>query len=121
MQVFVDNFNASDIDREGKLYTNVSRTCMDSADSHIVLDHHSVLCRIEEGSAVEIRIFTGLESEVECDYLVSGKVYQIEERADGRVLLRASFGGLLLLLDTPKERIQGMSDRSDISLALSLI
>lgn len=121
MQILVDTFKISDIDKEGKLYTNVSRGYMDANDAHIVLDYHSILCRLEIGNLVEIRILLGLEPDIECDYLVSGKVYRIEDTGAERVVMKASFGGLLLILDVPKEKLQHVSDRSDVSLALTLI
>lgn len=121
MQILADSFRVHEIDREGKLYTNVSRGYMSSSDTTIKLDYHSVLCRLEVGNTVEIRIFLGVEPDIECDYLVAGKVYQVEDIGEGRLLVKASFGGLLLMLESPKDKVGGVGDRTDISLALTLI
>lgn len=121
MQILVDNFKISEIDREGKLYRNVSRGYMHAGDTRIVLDYHSVLCKLEVDAVVEIRILSGVESEIECDYLALGKVYQVEDVGNRRRSLKASFGGLLLILDASEEKIGNIGDRSDISLALTIV
>jgi DNA-directed RNA polymerases I, II, and III subunit RPABC3 len=121
MQLLTDRFQVSDIDKEGKLYTSVSRAYLDAHDCEIILDYHSMLCKLEKGASIDIRIFTGTEPNVECEYLMSGRVYNVKGAGSGRVDLRASFGGLLLILKVPGSRIENVSDGSEITLALTKV
>lgn len=120
MQILVDSFKVDTIDKEGKLYTNVSRAYMSSGTVAITLDYNSVLCRLQPKHAVEVRIFRGVNEDIECHYLVLGRVYSVEHSHD-RVLVKASFGGLLLLMDAPEERVRGIGDKDEVSLALTFI
>nr|AGE95899.1 DNA-directed RNA polymerase I [Encephalitozoon cuniculi] len=120
MQILADNFKVSDIDREGKLYANVSRVYMKSPTVDIALDYNTVLCRLQTGHALEVRIFRGISEDIECHYLVCGRVYSVEYKG-GRALVKASFGGLLLSMDAPEEGVRDIGDKDEISLALTFI
>jgi DNA-directed RNA polymerases I, II, and III subunit RPABC3 len=121
MQVLRDSFRVSDIDKEGKLYTAVSRAYLDADECKAILDYNSMLCRLEKDALVDMQIFLGIEPNMEREYLMSGKVYKVTSAGGGRAELRASFGGLLLILDVPIERIETVSNGSEITLALTKI
>lgn len=110
----------SDIDREGKLYSNVSRAYLRSEDAEIILDYHSILLRIVKDDVLYLQLFEGQE-DVECDYQMNGMVYKIEEMGDGRVEVWISFGGLLMIQKIGKEQIVGLHDRSRVSLSVSKV
>ncbi|KAM0672169.1 subunit Rpb8 of RNA polymerase [Ordospora colligata] len=120
MQILVDTFRLSAIDKDGKLYSNVSRAHMESTDSSLVLDYNSVLCKLESGHTVEIRILKGFNDNIECHYLMHGKVYCVDNKGS-RTILKASFGGLLLIIDSPREKINSIRDKDEITLALTFM
>ncbi|KAH9411136.1 hypothetical protein HK407_08g12810 [Ordospora pajunii] len=120
MQIVVDTFRPSVIDKDGKLYSNVSRACMESTDTSIILDYNSVLCRLDSKHTVEIKILKGFNDNIDCHYLTHGKVYCVENKGR-RAVLKASFGGLLLVMDAPREKICSIGDKDDITLALTFI
>ncbi|KAF9763414.1 DNA-directed RNA polymerases I, II, and III subunit RPABC3 [Nosema granulosis] len=110
----------SDIDKEGKLYSNVSRAYLKADDStEIVLDYHSILLRISKDDVLYLQLFEG-EEKVECEYQMNGMVYKIED-LDGRVEVWISFGGLLMIQKIAKDQIVGLNDRSRVSLAISKV
>ncbi|KAG5859167.1 hypothetical protein KMI_08g13030 [Encephalitozoon hellem] len=120
MQILADSFKITDIDKEGKLYTKVSRLYMQSPTISIALDYNTTLCKLHVGHAVEVRIFRGIHENIDCFYLAYGRVYSVEHRGS-RVSITASFGGLLLIMDAPQEAAKDIGDKDDISLALTFI
>lgn len=121
MRVLSTNFKVTEVDKEGKLYTNVSRANMVSDDFNAILDYHSVLYKLEAGDSLNFVLFTGIESDVDCEYLVSGEVYEIEDKKNGLVCVKISFGGLLLLFDSPKDKVANIKDLDIVTLALKKI
>ncbi|ADM11842.1 RNA polymerase subunit 8-like protein [Encephalitozoon intestinalis ATCC 50506] len=120
MQILADSFKVVDIDKEGKLYTKVSRLYMESPKISISLDYNTTLCRLQVGHAVEVRIFRGIHENIDCFYLAYGRVYSLERKGP-RTIVRVSLGGLLLIIDAPEEVTRGLGDKDDISLALTFV
>ncbi|EOB14171.1 DNA-directed RNA polymerase I [Nosema bombycis CQ1] len=108
----------SDIDKEGKLYTNVSRAYLN--DSEIILDYHSLLLRITKGDVLLLSLYEENNGDLDCDYQMNGMVYKIEEK-EGKVEIWISFGGLLMIQKMNKDEIGSIKDRSRVVLCVSKV
>lgn len=120
MIILNSKLNVSDIDKEGKLYTNVSRAYLQSDGLEVVLDYHSILLRISKGDVLHLRLIDGEEAG-DCDYQMNGMVYKIEEMEDGRVEVWTSFGGLLMIQRGHKEGVVGLKDKTKVVLSITKI
>ncbi|WUR03071.1 DNA-directed RNA polymerases I, II, and III subunit RPABC3 [Vairimorpha necatrix] len=121
MLVINKKYKVDAIDKDGKLYQNVSRAYLKSSNNdECVIDYHSILMKLNNEDVLNIQIYDDYEQEVKCDYQMNGVVYKIEDFKD-KIKIHASFGGLLMIQTVDKDEIQGISDRSKISCLLTKI
>ncbi|KKO75386.1 dna-directed rna polymerase i [Vairimorpha ceranae] len=121
MLVLNKKYKVECIDKEGKLYQNVSRAYLQcNNNDECILDYHSTLIRLNNEDVLNIQIYDNYETEVKCDYQMNGTIYQIEDYKD-KIKVHASFGGLLMIQTLEKDEIQGLTNRSKISCLVSKI
>lgn len=121
MLVLNKKYKVECIDKEGKLYQNVSRAYLQcNNNDECILDYHSTLIRLNNEDVLNIQIYDNYETEVKCDYQMNGTIYQIEDYKD-KIKVHASFGGLLMIQTLEKDEIQGLINRSKISCLVSKI
>ncbi|KAK6090025.1 hypothetical protein P3W45_001071 [Vairimorpha bombi] len=121
MLIINKKYKVEEIDPSGKLYQNVSRAYLVSSnDEKCILDYHSTLMKLNNEDVLNIQIYDNYEKEVKCDYQMNGRIYNIEE-CDDKVKVYASFGGLLMIQSVDKGEVQGITNRTQISLLVSKI
>lgn len=121
MLIINKKYKVEEIDPSGKLYQNVSRAYLVSSNNEkCILDYHSTLLRLNNEDVLNIQIYDNYEKEVKCDYQMNGRIYNLEDNND-HIKIYASYGGLLMIQNVEKGEIQGITNRTEISLLVSKI
>ena len=114
-------FSVISIDPQGKKFEKVSRLQARSLDLNIILelDFNNELIAISPGDEISFFLtFSDKDVESSFSYGMNGKIFKIEEDTNNVTLLYASFGGLLMRLESSGEVFSKVKPNSNCKLYL---
>eukprot|EP00467_Chlorarachnion_reptans_P020877 CAMPEP_0114486296 /NCGR_PEP_ID=MMETSP0109-20121206/140_1 /TAXON_ID=29199 /ORGANISM="Chlorarachnion reptans, Strain CCCM449" /LENGTH=153 /DNA_ID=CAMNT_0001662451 /DNA_START=150 /DNA_END=611 /DNA_ORIENTATION=+ len=125
--VFEDKFEVETVDADGKKFEKVSRIqCKgESYEMYLILDVHWGLFKCKEGEKINFALASTIDPMGakedstydqrerktlmdDYDYVMHGRVFQIEERKTGDSIIYASFGGLMMSLKGNPKNFSGL-------------
>ncbi|OAG29962.1 DNA-directed RNA polymerases I, II, and III subunit RPABC3 [Nematocida displodere] len=114
MRIYSDTYTLSEVDKDGKVFDDVSRGYFKSSTGTLYLDYHSKLFPFKKLDRIEISIFSDENGFSETDvpekyeYLMGNGVLHLKKEKNQNDIAEIYFSGLLALLETPKQAIKGL-------------
>lgn len=122
VEVYLNRFKVANVEESDQRYAVVKKAKLNSDNSTIILDFHSQLIDLKDDAVLNLIIYKGNDGEDqipdEYNYLVCGKLYEMNIRSD-MVEYIGSFGGMQFVLQSDKA-INELDDRSDIMLGIQM-
>ena len=121
MTDFLSTFSVISVDPQGRKFEKVSRLQARNSDLniHLELDFNNELISVSQGDEISFFLtFSDKDVESSFSYGMNGKIFKIEEDPNKTTLIYASFGGLLMKLESSGEVFSKVKPNSNCKLYL---